>query len=925
MKFTALLANKLKKLAWVLIIILLTGKLYAQTTPPAAKPAGPPPLPFREVSGIVIDSTETPVIGATVTLTTAKDTLRTSTNSRGIFIFKDVKKAIFFLSVKGVGYTLLVKKFLLNDLSPKLVLDPVVLHNDSRLLKEVKIDGTPSIVIKTDTVEFKASDYKVRENATLDDLLSKMEGVDVDKRAGTVTFQGQEVKKAKVNGKDFNGGNVAAAIKNLPADIIDKAQFVDDYGPNAARTGIKDGEPQKILNVTTKADRSIGQFLRATASAGNDDRYDEQGYLQRINANQQIGINGNWRNTINGVGQGGGGSGNTTNGRPSISYGDQWGKKVQVNSNYTYSYNNNNNTYGSYGQYFSSNGTTNYNNQSIGQNRTDSHNGNVDLQYEINKNNYFHFNAGLNYSNTNSINTSQQSLNGFQNQFQTSANTSTYTSPNYNANVFYQHIFVKPKRNISLSLSLNGGNNKQYNERNANILYKDSLDVLKKDSLQHFIIRRGNNNKSYSGNFTYTEPITATARIDLNTVINYRSYDNTATTDSITRAGIAVRAASLSNIYNYSFTETRIGLNYAVNKKKYTYSFGLTAIPTILQGTKASLNASTYRTNFTIIPIARFEYIFSQTQRVSINYSGSPSEPSFDQIQPVADRSDPQNVVIGNPDLSPSFRHSINMQYNNYVANSKLTLSANTSLSLVKGQIISNTIQVPIPALNSFYNENHFLNIDGDYNINGNYSIAKQLNDKKYILKYSGNISYGHNISMSNNLEYHSDSWRFSQRFGPQINPAEWCEINPIISYSVARSFFTQPHARNTDTKTTALSIEGSFYLPKGWRINYDASKNYVEGIGTNVTKNPFVVNAFLERAFFAKRSLTLRIQAYDIFNQNNFVNQTVSTTSVNYTNTNVLSRYLFASLIINLQKWSGTPKRNGIIMQRRGDGSFIY
>ena len=136
---------------------------------------------------------------------------------------------------------------------------------------------------------------------------------------------------------------------------------------------------------------------------------------------------------------------------------------------------------------------------------------------------------------------------------------------------------------------------------------------------------------------------------------------------------------------------------------------------------------------------------------------------------------------------------------------------------------------------------------------------------------------------------------------------------------------FYPANARNTDTKTTALSVEGSFYLPKGWRINYDASKNYVEGIGTNVTKNPFVVNAFLERAFFAKRSLTLRIQAYDIFNQNNFVNQTVSTTSVNYTNTNVLSRYLFASLIINLQKWSGTPKRNGIIMQRRGDGSFIY
>lgn len=915
----------MRKFTCLLIIVLLTGKLYAQTAPPAAKSTLPPPLPFREVSGIVLDSTETAVIGATVTLMTAHDTLRTSTNSRGIFIFKDVKKAIFFLTVKGVGYAQLVKKFSMNDLSPKLVLDPITLRNDNHLLKEVKIDGVPSIVIKTDTVEFKASDYKVRENATLDDLLSKMEGVDVDKHAGTVTFQGQEVKKAKVNGKDFNGGNVAAAIKNLPADIIDKAQFVDDYGPNAARTGIKDGDPQKILNVTTKADRSIGQFLRATASAGNDDRYDEQGYLQRINANQQIGISGNLRNSINGVGQGGGGSGNTTNSRPTIGYNDQWGKKVQVNSSYTYSYNNTNNTYGSYGQSFSSNGTTNYTNQSNGQNRNDGHNAAFDLQYDPNKANYFHFNAAYNYSGSNNTNTSEQSLNGFQNQYSSSVGTSTSTAPSFNASMSYQHIFVKPKRNLLVSLSGSHSNQQNYTENNANILYNDSLGNLKKDSLQHFIILRGNISKSMSGNFTFVEPMGATGHLDFNSVINYRSYDNTATTDSINKAGMAIRANSLSNIYNYSFTETRIGLNYTMAKKKYTYSIGLTAVPTILQGTKVTLNASTYRTNFTLIPIARFEYIFSQTQRASINYSGSPTEPTFDQIQPVTDNSDPQNVIVGNPNLSPSFRHSINTAYNNYIANSKLTLSANANLSLLNGQIINNTIQVPIPALNSFYNEHHFLNVDGTYSINGNYNVAKQLNDKKYTLKYSGNVSFGHYLSMSNNIEYHSDSWRFSQRFGPQINPAEWCEINPTVSYIVARSFFTQPNARNADTKTTALTVEGSFYLPKGWRINYDASKNYVEGVGTNVTKNPFVVDAAIERAFLAKRNLTLRVQAYDIFNQNNFVNQSVSSTSVNYTNTNVLSRYLFVSLLINLQKWSGTPKRNGVPMLRRGDGSFIY
>src|SRR5690606_19061403 len=133
-----------------------------------------------------------------------------------------------------------------------------------------------------------------------------------------------------------------------------------------------------------------------------------------------------------------------------------------------------------------------------------------------------------------------------------------------------------------------------------------------------------------------------------NAQVNYNGYDNSATTRNIINGGAANVIDSLSNIYDYSFTQGRIALNYRYglnNTSKVRFSLGVTAVPTLLTGTKVSLGTSTRRSSFNLIPIARFEYLWSRQQRFSINYSGNAVEPTFDQIQPVRDVSDPQNPI----------------------------------------------------------------------------------------------------------------------------------------------------------------------------------------------------------------------------------------------------------------------------------------
>jgi hypothetical protein len=178
---------------------------------------------------------------------------------------------------------------------------------------------------------------------------------------------------------------------------------------------------------------------------------------------------------------------------------------------------------------------------------------------------------------------------------------------------------------------------------------------------------------------------------------------------------------------------------------------------------------------------------------------------------------------------------------------------------------------------------------------------------------------------MTDNIKSFTTTWQINQRFGPRINPNESIEINPYVSYDITRTFFQISNSK-TDIRTTALAVDGKFYFMKNntFTFGYNASKNYVRGIQNNLSRNPFVINAFVEKDFFARRNLTVGLQVFDILKQNNFINQVTTERSVTNTLSNALSRYFMLSVRTNLQKWSGSPSRNGRQLRRRGDGSFI-
>lgn len=961
--------STLKSISVFASLLFLSVITYAQTPQTPQRPAAvlPPPLPLREISGIVKDTADFGIPGTTVRLKSDVDSLVVVTNGDGIFVFKAVKSATYTLSFSNLGFRALVAKFKQNDAVARIVMDPIILKEaPANSLNEVVINGTPSITYKTDTVEYKASDYIVRANATVDELLKKMEGMEVG-TDGSLVHQGAAVTKAKINGKVYMGGDVAGAIQNLPAEIVDKIQIVDDYGDQAARTGVKDGDPEKVLNITTRTDKSVGNSANIQGGAGNDNRYEGSVFGTRLNKNQTIGVNARINNTINGVansgnnggngngnggggggrgGNGGGGNGGTggsggttTGGNGSFSFRDQLSKKVRINSNYRYNFNNVNSLNVSESLRFvpvevipSTNPKT-YLTQSLfvnsgseGNNDSKTHNFNFELEADLDSNNYLRFSPTINYTSalTNSeLNTIQK---GAVNQNAVSSSFGLNKRPSLEAVLFYQHLFTNKRRNLSLQVNFNSANQQSESDRNQNTIeFNGATDVVKKQLLTHRLVERDNLQTTYRASLTYVEPINAKSQVEFNGQINYNGYDNEAITSDILKSGIFAPVDSLSNIYDYSFMQSRIALNYRYginNASKVRFSLGVTGVPALLSGTKVSLGTTTNRSSFNLIPIARFQYLWSRQHSIQINYSGNATEPTFDQIQPVRDLSNPQNPVVGNPNLKATFNHSINTSYNNYLANSKINYSVNMNATFIDNSVIRNSVPIIQDGVTAY--ETRFINASGVYRVGGNYSISKQLADRKYNLTLNGSVNHNHNVAMARDVSYTTSSWNMNNRFGPRINPTEWVEINPNVGYSFIKSNTTQADATGNLTRTLSLNIDGRFIAWESWIIGYSASKNYVSGISANVTSNPFVANSYVQKEMW-KRRATLTFQAFDIFNQNNFVSR-VNSDDGGYTDTktNALSRYFMLRVSMRLQKWTGAKGRNNAAPQRRGDGSFM-
>ncbi len=135
-------------------------------------------------------------------------------------------------------------------------------------------------------------------------------------------------------------------------------------------------------------------------------------------------------------------------------------------------------------------------------------------------------------------------------------------------------------------------------------------------------------------------------------------YDKNANTDAYDQLN-----TRLTNEFNSEYTYSGGGLNFRTNQKKYNFSTGFSLQNAKLVGENISANTKLNQNFKDILPTATYQYNFSQTKNLNINYRTSTNQPSLTQLQPVLDQSNINRQTIGNPDLKRSYVHNLNMRF----------------------------------------------------------------------------------------------------------------------------------------------------------------------------------------------------------------------------------------------------------------------
>ncbi|QNK62040.1 outer membrane beta-barrel protein [Pedobacter sp. PAMC26386] len=855
----------------------------------------------HRLTGTVIDSLKDVVSGADVFIIADKDTLNTITNTHGRFVFFGFKADRISLLVMSVGFKPFTKTFQYKPGQQNLDLDMIVLDLESNLLNEVVINGRDKpIKVKKDTIEYNASFYQVSENDRVEDLLRQLPGIEVDEH-GNATTMGKPLQKLRVNGEDFFTSNVKDFISQLPASVVDKIEIINDYGDEANFTGMKTGEPQKMLNLVTKAGQNKGTFGNALVSGGTNSRYGLQGNGNFWDGSQQIGLSSSSNNTNNEAGV------NTT-ATAGINYRDKLSTGVTASAAYNYSYNKNLSNQINSTETITTDGTIHNESESGSRSSDNNHNINFNLQSIANKS-YFQASLGGSLAVKDRDGNIFSKQTGLIRQDLLSQSGSNTKTPNLNGNFVWARSMEKPGRSMSAGIVLSSGINQVQDDlRNKVSYYNQKNDTLIKDSLVNRFVDTENRTNMITADFRYSEPLKAGSdslikrNIDFSYFFSMSKTRNSLYTKVDNSTGRTTVVDSLSSIYSSAFMFQRFAVNYRYQAERLNYSLGVTAQPSLLTGQYAGNETKISHFELNISPIVNLSYNLSNWDNVAFVYSGSSTAPDFYQLQPVPNISNLQNVIIGNPNLKSSFTHSGNLSYQHTDEQNGSTLQLALNGSVVEDQVVSNVVLLK-DTLNTLKQETHYENANGAYLVGSMYSYSLPFARNKFNAELRGTFDYINMISYTNNDLNTNRNINFSQTLKLRMNQRR-LTLASSATYTYSSNRYSIDLLKLRNIETWQFNCSGRAFLDKSFSLSADVSKKINSGYSLAVA-NPLLINLSLEKILFKNRQGTISLQAFDLLNQGNNLVRSISDNSITDSRYNQITRYFLVSFNYRLQNFA--------------------
>lgn len=957
--------NQRMKLFTLTLLVLLTGhSLFAQQ-----KVAG-------SIKGKVVDVLNNlPLPDATITVMSKDDSSAVGfsvADKTGTFEIKNIPGGSYLLGISFTGYGNFMRSIDITAVKPDINLDTIKLNTDTSLMTAVIVTAPP-ITIKKDTVEFRASAFKTKPNATVEDLLKKLPGVEVDKD-GNVTSQGENIPKIYVDGKEFFGNDPKLATKNLTAEMVESIQVFDDMSDQAKFTKIDDGSRQRTINIKLKKDRRKGLFGRTTVGGGSSDRYTGNLSMNMFNEDQRISIVGGANNLnrlgfsasevvssmggmggISGGGGGGGGrggrggggggggnagNGNTKSWNAGVNYRDNWGKKMEFNANYFVSKTSTINRSKSLRQNLFGNDSTSLSDeQSYQRNDNLNHRFGFRWEYAIDSMNSILLTPNI---------TIQQSESESFDSILTIARTPKYNykaiegissrsnqrdGVSFNNNLLFRHRFKKLGRTFTIgwNTAVNDSEGDGYNTSPYNYYNPDSSLNYTRDQRQH--------NEQLTNSFNNTVSTSLTEMLGEGKILEFnyaysvnestsdrKVFDyahNTGEYDSVNK--------NQTNYFENTFISSRLGTNFRVKKLKYDFQLGGAVQFATLKNmshramTGKDSTMSQRYTNF--FPNANFNYNLGTRKSIRFGYRGSTRAPSISQLQDVVDQSNQLVYRTGNPNLKQEFTNNFNASYNTFNVSNFLFFNMNLNASVISNKIVNSmekiggTTQLIRP-----------VNLNGSWNMSFSGTVGiplvKVTTGKRSPMNVNltSSVRYNRDINQQQGVIGFNKTIGLGQRIRYDYNIPDKLDVGASANFNYNDAKYDLQENANNRYFNHNYSLDITYTFLKRFMLSSDFDYYVNSGRADGFNQPIPLWNASIAWVMFKKRNGELRFSVVDIMNQNKNIDRTIDPNYIEDTFTETLRRYFLVTFMYNLNRFGGRNnggqnRGNGGGMQRQGGG----
>ncbi|AEV97127.1 hypothetical protein A4D02_17830 [Niastella koreensis] len=904
----------------------------------------------NKISGKIVDAqNRLPLPDATVTIINPVDSAAVGfavADKSGLFEIKNLIKGNFVLGITFTGYAPYTKHLNITQSQFVMDLDTVFMQLDTSLMMGAVIVQAPPIQIKKDTIEFKASAFKTKPNATVEDLLKKLPGVEVDKD-GNITAQGEEITKVYVDGKEFFLNDPKLATKNLSSDMVEAVQVFDDMSEQAKFTRIDDGSRKRTINIKLKKDKKKGVFGRTSASAGTEGRYEGSGSFNTFNNTRQISVLGGANNinklgftnndlvsSMGGMGsvrrgnngRGSGGNapaaanGNTKSWSAGINFRDEWSRKVNFNGSYfvartdnsNYSQSLRQNMFGDSSSYVNSISTSNNNNLN--------HRLGFRLEYMIDSMNSVLVTPSLNYQTGTSGNDGTSTTRATSPTVNYKAiDGSSHTSnkrdgTNFTDDLLFRHRFRKPGRTFTLgwTTAVNNSNGNGYNFSPYHF-FDSSGAVTRFDNRQQI-------NDQTTRSFNNTISTSVTEMIDSSMVweLNYAYTINKSNSDrnvfnyDTLNASFDLADTAQTNYFENLFTANRLGSNFRVKKQKYDYQFGGAVNFATMQNLTSRINSIGKDSSFTMrqsytnfFPNASFNFNPAPRKNLRFNYRGSTRAPSVSQLQNVRDESNRLNIRTGNPNLKQEFTHNFNLTYSTFNLTNFLYLNMNAGASIVNNQIVNTTSKESEGVL---LTRPENLNGSQSFNFSGTIGIPlKKVTTGRRSpvnLNLTSSARYGRDVSKIMDTVRFNYTSTLGQRLSFNYFIQDKLDLQANANFNYNKANYTTSGSQDYKYFDQHYSVDVTYTIFKRIMFNNDFDYYINTGRAQGFNQAIPMWNAYVSCLLFKKQNGEIRISGIDLLNQNKSINRTVNVLYVEDTYTRVLQRFFLVSFMYNFKNF---------------------